>query len=354
MAKKLMKGNNAIAEAAIQAGCHSFFGYPITPQNELIEHMAKRLPQIEGASFVQSESEVAAINMVFGAAGAGTRVMTSSSGPGLSLKQEGISFLAGAQLPAVIVNVMRGGPGLGGIQPAQSDYFQATRGGGHGDYNTIVYAPASVQEAVDLTQLAFDKADEYLNPVIVLADGVIGQMMEPAEIKENDNSKNYPKPWAIRGGRREDGSYSIVRSLYLDPKQLNLLNKRLQEKYQTIRDNEVRYETEQTGDADIVIVAYGTTARIARSAISDARSKGYKVGLFRPITLWPYPYNELKEATKNAKAVIVAEMSEGQMIDDVKIALEGSKPISFVGESGGIMPTTTQIFAEIEKVSEVK
>ncbi|MDR1781510.1 MAG: 3-methyl-2-oxobutanoate dehydrogenase subunit VorB [Bacilli bacterium] len=349
MEKKLMKGNVAIAEAAIHAGCKCFFGYPITPQNELIEHMSKRLLKLEDGVFVQSESEVAAINMVFGAAGAGARVMTSSSGPGLSLKQEGISFLAGAELPAVIVNVMRGGPGLGGIQPAQSDYFQATRGGGHGDYYTMVYAPANVQEAVDLVQKAFDKADEYRNPVIILADGVIGQMMEPAEIKDNDNSANYKKDWAVTG---KEGSHNILRSLYLDPHELNIHNKNLTKKYEKIEANEIMFETAFIDDADIMIVAYGTTSRIARSAIREAREKGIKVGLFRPITLWPFPLKELKEAAKNTKNVVVAEMSSGQMIYDVKLALEGSKPVSFVGEAGGIIPTTKQILEAIELASK--
>ena len=350
MKKELMKGNVAIAEAAIKAGCHCFFGYPITPQNELIEHMSKRLPKIEGAAFVQSESEVAAINMVFGAAGAGARVMTSSSGPGLSLKQEGISFLAGAELPCVIVNVMRGGPGLGGIQPSQADYFQSTRGGGHGDYSLLVYAPASVQESADLVQKAFDKADEYRTPAIILVDGVIGQMMEPVEIKEHDTVGNYNKDWAVTGGDKE--SRSVIKSIYLKPEALNDHNKKLQAKYREMIKNEIMYETEQCEDADIVLVAYGTTARIVRSAIKKARAKGIKAGLFRPITLWPFPYEELKEASKNAKKVIVSEMSMGQMIFDVKLGLEGTKPISFVGEAGGIIPTADQIYDKILEESE--
>lgn len=352
MKKKLMKGNNAIAEAAIQAGCHSFFGYPITPQNELIEHMAKRLPEIDDGVFVQSESEVAAINMVFGAAGAGARVMTSSSGPGLSLKQEGISFLAGAELPCVIVNVMRGGPGLGSIQPAQSDYFQATKGGGHGDYNLLVYAPASVQEAVDLVQKGFDRADYYRNPVLILADGVIGQMMEPVQIETVDTSAKYDKSWAVTGWDGKSRKRSVIRSLYLDSQQLRDHNIHLQEKFQEMKDNEIMYETEQCEDADIVIVAYGTTARIARSAIKEARAKGIKVGLFRPITIWPYPYKELNKTAENAKAVIVSEMSAGQMLFDVEYAIQGTKPVSFVGECGGIIPTSEQILEEIMKVSK--
>ena len=348
--KKLVKGNNAIAEAAIKAGCKCFFGYPITPQNELIEHMAKELPKLEDGVFIQAESEVAAINMVMGASGAGARAMTSSSSPGLSLKQEGISYLAGAQLPAVIVNVMRAGPGLGGIQPAQSDYFQATKGGGHGDYNLLVYAPASVQEAADLTQKAFDRADHYRNPVMILADGVIGQMMEPCEIKEADTSKNYDKSWAVTG--KGASKRTIVNSLYLNPHEFNDYNKRLQEKYAAMTRDEVMYETNQCEDADIILVAYGTASRIARTAMKEAREKGFKVGLFRPVTVWPFPSRELKEVAKQVKSVIVVEMSAGQMLFDVKVALEGSKPISFVGEMGGIIPSTDQVIAEIEKVGE--
>ena len=346
--KKLIKGNNAIAEAALRAGCKCFFGYPITPQNELIEHMAKEIPKREGKVFIQAESEVAAINMVFGASGAGARAMTSSSGPGLSLKQEGISYLAGAELPAVIVNVMRAGPGLGGIQPAQSDYNQATKGGGHGDYNLLVYAPDSVQEAADLTQKAFDRADYYRNPALILADGVIGQMMEPCEIKEVDTSQNYDKSWAVTG--KAGTARKIVNSLYLNPQQLNEHNKKLQAKYAAMARDEVMFETDQCENADILLVAYGTASRIARTAMREARAAGHKVGLFRPITVWPFPVNELKEATKEVKSVVVIEMSAGQMLFDVKVALEGSKPISFVGEMGGIIPSTDQIIAEIEKV----
>jgi len=349
MSKELMKGNVAIAEAAVKAGCRGFFGYPITPQNELIEHMSKLLTKTEGGAFVQAESEVAAINMVYGGAASGARVMTSSSGPGISLKAEGISFCAGAELPAVIVNIMRGGPGLGGIQPSQADYAQATRGIGHGDFNMLVYAPDNVQEAADLTQKAFDRADYYRNPVMILADGIIGQMMEPVEIKDADTRDQYNKDWACTGtgGKRER---NIVKSIYLDPNDLNDHNKKLQRKYDEMKANEIMFEAENCEDADVVIVAYGTTARIARSAMAQARAEGLKVGLFRPITIWPYPYKELKEASKNAKAVICAEMSMGQMIYDVQLALEGTKPIRFVGEAGGIMPTTQQILDEINKV----
>jgi len=351
MSKELLKGNVAIAEAAVKAGCRGYFGYPITPQSELLEHMSNLLTSTPGGAFVQAESEVAAINMVYGAAASGARVMTSSSGPGISLKAEGISFCAGAELPCVIVNIMRGGPGLGGIQPSQADYFQATRGGGHGDFNLLVYAPDSVQEAADLTQKAFDRADFYRTPVMILADGVIGQMMEPCEIKDFDTRDQYNKDWACNAtqGKRDR---NIVKSIYLDPADLNDHNKKLQAKYDIIKKDEVMYEAIDCEDADVVLVAYGTTARIARSAMAQAKAEGLKVGLFRPITLWPYPYKELKEACKNAKAVIVSEMSMGQMIYDVQLALEGQKPISFIGEAGGIMPSTQQILDEINKVSK--
>ena len=349
--KKLMKGNFAIAEAAIQAGCRGFFGYPITPQNELIEYMSVEMPKQEGGVFIQAESEVAAINMVFGASGAGARCMTSSSGPGLSLKQEGISFLAGAELPALIVNIMRAGPGLGGIQPAQADYFQATKGGGHGDYSLLVYAPASVQEAADLTQKAFDRADYYRTPTMILADAVIGQMMEPCEIKAADTRGDFDKVWAVTGTPAAEGTKkekrSVVKSLFLNPDELNAHNKKLQQKYKDIAQNEVMYEAIDCEDADIVLVAYGTSARICRTAAKIAREKGCKVGVFRPITVSPYPYAELKETAKNCKEIIVVEMSAGQMLFDVKVAMEGSKPISFVGEMGGIMPSPSQVVEAI-------
>lgn len=352
MSKKLMKGNNAIAEAAVKAGCRSFFGYPITPQNELIEHMAKILPKHEHGVFVQSESEVAAINMVFGASASGVRTMTSSSGPGLSLKQEGISYLAGAELPCVIVNIMRGGPGLGGIQPSQSDYFQATKGGGHGDYNLIVYAPANVQEAVNLTQKAFDRADMYRIPAMILADGIIGQMMEPVEIKDNDTSGKYPKDWAAKGIDDKSDKPIVVKSLYLDPHKLNQHNKNLQAKYQKIKENETMSESIDCEDADIILIAYGTTSRVAASAMREARKEGIKVGLFRPITLWPFPEKEIMSECKNAKKVVVVEMSEGQLLYDVNYYLKFSKPVEFIGESGGIVPSTKQVLAKIKEISE--
>ena len=345
--KKLMKGNVAIAEAAIQAGCRGFFGYPITPQNELIEYMSAQLPKKADGIFIQSESEVAAINMVFGAAAAGIRAMTSSSGPGLSLKQEGISYLAGAELPAVIINVMRAGPGLGGIQPSQSDYFQATKGGGHGDYTLLVYAPATVQEAADLTQKALDRADFYRTPALILLDAIIGQMMEPCEIKPCDTRSRYPKDWAVNGESVQEGGEktqrSLIKSLFLDPLKLNEHNKKLQKKYHDIALNETMYDAAGCKGADKIIVAYGTSARIADSATKEALKKGIRVGVFRPITLSPFPFTQLKEAAAGSAAVIVVEMSAGQMLYDVKLALEGAVPIRFVGEMGGIIPTVSQV-----------
>lgn len=345
--KVLMKGNEAIGEAAIVAGCRHYFGYPITPQTELTEYMSRRMPQIDGV-FVQAESEVAAINMVYGAAGAGARVMTSSSSPGISLKQEGISYIAGAELPCVIVNMMRGGPGLGSIQPAQGDYFQATKGGGHGDYHSIVLAPNSVQELVDITILAFDLADQYRNPVIVLGDGALGQMMEPAEFTPA-KTKKIDKPWAATGLRGRNKP-NIINSLYLKPEALEQHNIHLQQKYSLIKANEIRYETIRTEDAELVLVAYGITSRIARSAMEKARSEGIKVGLFRPISLWPFPEQQLAEASKNASELLTLELSAGQMIEDVRLAVGGVKPVHFYGRTGGMMPNPQEIYQQIVKI----
>ncbi|HWR18746.1 MAG TPA: 3-methyl-2-oxobutanoate dehydrogenase subunit VorB [Clostridia bacterium] len=343
MEKELWKGNEAIAEAAIKAGCRFFFGYPITPQNEIPEYMAMRLPQI-GGSFVQAESEVAAINMVYGAAGCGARVMTSSSSPGISLKQEGISYLAGADLPAVIVNVMRGGPGLGTIQPAQGDYFQATRGGGNGDYRTVVLAPATIQEAVDFTQEAFDIADQYRNPVMVLADGMIGQMMEPIEWHEPKKRVLPEKTWAATGDV-SNRKHNVINSLFIDPDLCYDNNLRIAEKYALIEQNEVRFEETNIEDAEIVFVAYGTPSRVARAAMQLLEKQGVKAGLFRPITLWPFPYKRLYEVASkaNVKAVVAVEMSLGQMIDDVRIGVNGAKPVGFIGTAGGVIPTPTDV-----------
>ena len=315
MAKVLMKGNEAVGAAAIAAGCKFFFGYPITPQNEIPEYMSRELPKI-GGMFVQAESEVAAINMVYGAAGSGARVMTSSSSPGIALKQEGISYIAGAELPCVIVNMMRGGPGLGGIQPSQTDYFQATRGGGNGDYRLLVLAPANVQELVDLVIEGFDLADEYRNPVMILGDGMIGQMMEPVEFKENKKRDLPNKDWATTGtkGARKP---NIINSLYLNAEDLEKHNEKLQAKYNMMREKEVRVESYNIEDADVVISAYGTTARIAKTAIDKLEKEGYKVGLLRPISLFPYPFDEFNKIKDDCKGVLTVEMNSGQMLDDV-------------------------------------
>ena len=343
MAKELWKGNEAVAEAAIRAGCKYFFGYPITPQNEIPEYFSKRLPKI-GGSFVQAESEIAAINMVYGAAGSGVRVMTSSSSPGISLKQEGITYLAGAELPAVIVNMMRGGPGLGNISPSQADYFQSTRGGGNGDYRTIVLAPATIQEAADFVQEAFDLADLYRNPVLVVADGMIGQMMEAIEWREPKKRELPEKPWATNG-TKDSRPHNIINSLFLNAEDCTASNQKLAKKYKCIEENEVRYELVGDEDAEILFVAYGTPSRLAHAAIVELNKLGIKAALFRPITLWPYPYAALYEAATKAsvKSVVVVELSMGQMIDDVHIALKGTKPVAFVGTGGGIIPTPQEI-----------
>jgi len=347
MAKVLMKGNEAIGAAAIQAGCKYFFGYPITPQNELPEYMSRELPKVGGV-FLQAESEVAAINMVYGAAGCGVRVMTSSSSPGIALKQEGISYIAGAELPCVIVNIVRGGPGLGSIQPAQSDYYQSTRGGGNGDYFHPVYAPATIQETVDLMQEAFDVADKYRTPVMVLGDGMIGQMMEPVEFEERE-VKSIEKPWATNGtqGKRKP---NIINSLYIDPQELEDHNTRLEQKFELMKKNEVRVETINMENAEVVCVAYGTTARIVKNAIEICKEEGINVGLIRPITLWPFPEHAFKEIAEETKAFLSVEMSLGQMIDDVKIAVEGRRPVEFYGRSGGMIPTPEGIVNKIKSI----
>ena len=347
MAKILMKGNEAIGKAAIEAGCKYFFGYPITPQNELPEYMAKELPKIDGA-FVQAESEVAAINMVYGGAGSGARVMTSSSSPGIALKQEGITYIAGAELPCVIVNIMRGGPGLGGIQPSQADYFMSTRGGGNGDYRTPVYAPATIQEAVDMTMEAFNVADYYRTPVMIVADGMIGQMMEPVEFNPPKARDLKEKTWATTGTKGERKP-NVINSLYLDPQQLEDHNFRLEAKYKEIEANETQYEMYQTEDAEIVFVAYGTTSRIVKNAIVALRAEGVKAGLIRPKTLWPFPWKAFDEIPA-AKNLLTVEMSMGQMIDDVKIAIAGKLPVHFFGRTGGIIPTPDEIADKAKEI----
>ncbi len=361
MKKILMTGNEAVAEGAIQAGCSFYAGYPITPQNELIGYMAKMLPEA-GGIFIQSESELAAISMVFGAAAVGSRAMTSSSSPGISLKQEGISYIAGAELPAVIVNVMRGGPGLGNIWPAQSDYFQATRGGGHGDYHCVVLAPSSVQEAYDIMPVAFRLADRYRIPAIILSDGILGQMMEPVRLSvvgcrlsEKDNLKTEnrqltTKQWALTGCK--DRKPNVVKSFYLAEGDLEKFNLLLQKKYKQIQNKEQRYEGLFLDGAKFIIVAYGTMARIAKSAVKRLREKGKKVGLIRPITLWPFPNNIFKRliSGRNGPTLLVVEMSYGQMLDDVKLAVDCKLAVEFLGRSGGGVPTEEAIINKINRL----
>ncbi len=347
--KILICGNEALAEAAIRAGLDAYFGYPITPQNEIPAYMARRMPQ-EGRVFVQSESELAAINMVFGAAATGDRAMTTSSSPGISLMQEGISYLAGAQLPAVIANIMRGGPGLGNIGPSQSDYFQATRGGGHGDYRTIVLAPASVQELSDLTHLAFDLADLYRTPVLILSDGFSGQMMEPVDLDKRPPPRKLPhKDWALTGtnGRKQ----RIVRSLWLAEGRLEELNLELQAKYRQIEANEVLCEQHEIDDAEIVLVAYGITSRIVRSAVRKARREGIRAGWIRPITLWPFPTDQISAAADEPRIFLTVEMSHGQMVDDVKLAVAGKAPVLFHGCAGGAVPSVEDVLEQIQKLT---
>jgi len=342
----LMCGNEALAEAAIIAGCDAYFGYPITPQNEIPAYMSKRMPE-QGRVFVQSESELAAINMVFGASATGKRAMTSSSSPGISLMQEGISYLAGAELPAVIVNVMRGGPGLGNIAPSQGDYFQATRGGGHGDYRTIVLGPSSVQELVDCMPLAFDLADQYRMPVVILADGILGQMMEPIVFNKKPRRKLPPKDWALTGAK--DREQNIVRSLWLPEGTLEKHNYKLKAKYEQVQKNEVICEQYEVGDAEIVVIAYGVAARIVRSAVNKARKEGIKAGLIRPVTLWPFPSEQIAKAADELSIFLVVEMSNGQMVEDVKLAVAGKAPVVFYGRPGGGIPTVDQVLERIKQ-----
>ena len=340
--KVLMRGNHIIGEAAVLAGCRFYFGYPITPQNELPEYMSERLSNVEGGVFIQAESEIAAINMVIGASMAGGRAMTSSSSPGISLKQEGISFLAALELPAVIVNMTRGSPGLGNIAPAQSDYFQATRGGGHGDYRTLVLGPGSGQELANLTFESFDLADKYRIPVILLGDGMLGQMMEPVEFPPEIQAKNLPrKDWVLTGAKGRPSRF--IRSLLLDPMEEEEHNWKLMRKYERISEDQIRYDTFALDDAKMIVVAFGTAARIAKGAIKRVREQGLKVGLIRPISLWPFPSKAIKEAAKKATTFFVFEMNMGQMVEDVKLALEGSGEVHFYGRPGGIVPTPLEL-----------
>ena len=350
---KLMKGNEAIAHAAIRCGCDGYFGYPITPQSEVIETLAELKPwETTGMVVVQAESEVASINMVYGGAGAGKKVMTSSSSPGVALMQEGIAYLAGAELPGVFVNVQRGGPGLGTIQPSQADYFQATRGGGNGDYYVITLAPASVQEMADFVDLAFELAFKYRNPACILSDGVIGQMMEkivlpPYKPRRTEEEIKEQCPWATFG-RSKNREPNVITSLELQPEVMEQRNIHLQEKYQKIRENEVRYETMQCEDADFLIVSFGSAARISEKALENAREEGIKVGLFRPITLFPFPYEQIAEMAKGKKGVLVAEINAGQMVEDVKLAVNGAVPVEYFGRLGGIVPDPDEIVNAIK------
>lgn len=347
--KVLMKGNEAIAEAAIQAGCRHYFGYPITPQTELAAYMAKRMPKIGGV-FLQAESEIAAINMVYGVAGTGKRVMTSSSSPGISLKQEGISYIAGADLPALIINVQRGGPGLGGIQPSQSDYFQATKGGGHGDYHLIVLAPASVQEMADLTVKGFDLSEKYRVPAMLLADGTMGQMMEPVELPEV-TPEPHDKSWAVTGtmGKRK---HNIINSLYLNPEKLEQKNYERYERYAQIEKNECMWEEFMMEDAQFCVVAFGIAARVSKNAVIAARKEGIKVGMIRPITLWPFPKKVLAKAAETCNSFLSVELSMGQMIEDVKLSIDCKRPVRLCNRTGGMISSPDQVLDSIRQMAK--
>ena len=346
MERNLMKGNEALAEAAIRAGCKCFFGYPITPQTEI---SAKRMHKAGGV-FLQAESEIAAINMVLGAASTGVRAMTSSSSPGISLKSEGVSYIAGSDLPAVIINVERGGPGLGGIQPSQADYWQATKALGHGDFQLIVYAPASVQEMVDFVIKAFDRADKYRMPAMILADGLLGQMMEPVSFPENIDKDAYDKSGWAANGHKNSREHHIINSLYLKPEELEHSVVERFKRYEIVKENETDAELYLTEDCDILLCAFGATARVVKSAVNDARAMGIKAGLFRPKTLWPFPVKEINEAAKTAKKLLSVEMSMGQMIEDIKLAINCSKPVEFFGRTGGVIPTPVEVLEEIKKI----
>ena len=345
----LMKGNEAIAEAAIRAGCRHYFGYPITPQTEVAAYMAKKLPKIGGV-FLQAESEIASINMVYGAAATGTRVMTSSSSPGISLKSEGLSYIAGSDVPAFVVNVQRGGPGLGGIQPSQSDYFQATKGGGHGDYRMIVLAPASVQEMASLTIKGFNLADKYLMTSMILADGTIGQMMEPISFEEVE-IETYEKPWALTGTECKR-KHNIVNSLYLKPDELEAKNFERYERYAIVEENEPMWEEFMMEDAEICVVAFGIASRVAKNAVVAAREEGIKVGLIRPITLWPFPTKALRSAADKVKAFVSVELNMGQMIEDVRLATECKRPVSLCNRAGGMIPSPAQVLESIREAQK--
>lgn len=349
MPKELLEGNVAFAEAAVRAGCEAYFGYPITPQTEALEHMARRMPEL-GRVFVQAESEVAAINMVYGAACAGARVMSSSSSPGVSLMMEGLSYIAGSEVPVVLVDIMRGGPGLGNIAPSQGDYNQIVKGGGHGDYRPIVLAPATVQELIDMTVEAFDLAEKYRCIVIVLADGSLGQMMEPAEMPPMRATRPVEErpPWALTGAKGR--APNLISSIYIDPAEEEKFNLTLMTKQRQIEAHEVRFRDLEVDDAEIIVAAFGTAGRVCQSAVKAAREEGIKVGLFRPISLYPYPYDRVRELSKRARAFLVVEMNGGQMVEDVRLAVEGRLPVSFYGRMGGMVPLPDEILDEIRKV----
>jgi 2-oxoglutarate ferredoxin oxidoreductase subunit alpha len=351
VAKELLKGNVAFAEAAVRAGCEAYYGYPITPQTEALEHMAKRMPEL-GRVFLQAESEVAAINMVYGAACAGVRVMSSSSSPGVSLMMEGLSYIAGSEVPVVLVDIMRGGPGLGNIAPSQGDYNQIVKGGGHGDYRIITLAPATIQELIDLTYEAFDIAEKYRAIVVVLADGSIGQMMEPAELPPmQEVRKREDRPeWSLTGAKGRDPR--VITSIYIDPAEEEVFNLKLVEKQKEIEANEVRFNSLLLEDAEIAVVAYGTAGRIAQSAIKQAREAGIKVGLLRPISLYPFPFDAIGKVADQVKRILVVEMSGGQMLDDVRLAVEGKIPVDFYGRMGGMVPLPDEVFEQIQELNE--
>jgi 2-oxoglutarate ferredoxin oxidoreductase subunit alpha len=349
MGKKLfMKGNEAIAEAAIRAGCRYYFGYPITPQTEIAHYMAKRLPELGGV-FLQAESEIAAINMVYGAAATGARVMTSSSSPGISLKQEGLSYIAGAELPCVVVNIVRCGPGLGGILPAQCDYFQAVKGGGHGDYRMVVLSPCSVQELYEITVEAFNIADSYRIAVMIIGDGMLGQMMEPVEFRETEPIEQVHKSWAVTGTQKKR-EHNYITSIYIDPEELENHNKKLQEKYCRICENEVRCEIYNCEGANIIVAAHGTAARIIKNVIKLAENAGIKVGLIRPISLWPFPDKMFSYYADRTGSFLTVELSSGQMLEDVRLSVNGKKPVYFHGRMGGMIPSEKEILDKIKEI----
>lgn len=348
MTRILIKGNEAFAEAAIRAGCRHYFGYPITPQSEVMEYLARRMPEVGGV-FIQAESEVAAINMVYGAAATGARSMTTTSSPGFSLMQEGISYMAGAELPAVLVNVMRGGPGVGSIQPAQSDYLQATKGGGNGDYRLLTYAPATVQEMADITMKAWDKAEKYRNPVLILVDGFIGQMMEAVEFKDEPATEPVEHTWAV-GIRKEKRPLRRITSSHMDPADCERHNRHLKAKFDRIRKDEVAWEELYTEDAEVVLAAFGVVARVCRAVVERARKEGIKAGLIRPITVWPFPYRAFRQRVGTAKAFFVVEMNEGQMVEDVQMAVGYDAPVYFYGRNGGIVPQPNEVASELQRI----